>query len=88
MKSIDRESFCGKEQNIMYVPNVSIPKPQNVLKIGKTFSATKSDLHVESSLGVSKVPIVTSRVLEEVVDVDASSLENTWFLLSATAQRR
>jgi hypothetical protein len=46
-----------------------------VLRIGKTFSATKSDLHVESSLGVSKVPILTSRVLEEVVDV--SSLENT-----------
>jgi hypothetical protein len=48
-----------------------------VLKIGKTFSATKSDLHVESSLGVSKVPIVTSFVFEEAIDLDAFSLENT-----------
>jgi hypothetical protein len=71
------KAFVGKEQKIMYVPKVSIPKPYNVLKIDKTFSATKSDLHVESSSEVSKVPIVTSRVLEEVFDLDASSLENT-----------
>jgi hypothetical protein len=71
------KAFVGKEQNFMYVPKVSIPKPHNVLKIDKTFSATKSDLHVESSLGVSKVPIVTSCVLEEVINVDASSCENT-----------
>jgi hypothetical protein len=69
--------FVGKEQKFMYVPKVSIPKPHNMLKIDKTFSATKSDLHVESSLGVSKVPIVTSCVLEEVINDDASSLENT-----------
>jgi hypothetical protein len=43
----------------------------------KTFSATKSDLHVESSSGVSKVPIVTSCVFEETIYLDASSLENT-----------
>jgi hypothetical protein len=61
----------------MYVPKVSIPRPQNVLKIDKTFSATKSDLHVESSSGVSKVPIVTSCVFEKAIDLDASSLENT-----------
>jgi hypothetical protein len=48
-----------------------------VLKIDKTFSATKSDLHVESSPGVFKVPTMTSYVLEEVIDLDASSLENT-----------
>jgi hypothetical protein len=66
------KAFVGKEQKIMYVPKVSIPKPHNVLKVDKTFSATKSDLHVESSSGVSKVPTVTSHVLEEVVDVDAS----------------
>ena len=61
----------------MYVPMVSKPKPHNVLKIDKIFSETKSDLHVESSSGVPKVPIVTSCVLEEVIDLDASSLENT-----------
>jgi hypothetical protein len=77
LKFKKEKAFVGKEKKIMYVPKVSIPKPQNVLKIGKTFSATKSDLHIESSSGVSKVPIVTSRVLEEVVYVDASSLENT-----------
>jgi hypothetical protein len=71
------KAFLGKEQKFMYVPKVAIPKPQNVLKIGKTCSATKSDLKVESSSGVSKIPIVTSRVFEEVVDVDASSLEIT-----------
>ena len=67
----------GKEQKFMYVPKVSKPKPQNVLKIDKTFSETKSDLHVESSSREPKVPIVTGCVLEEVIDVDASSLENT-----------
>jgi hypothetical protein len=77
LKFKKEKAFVGKEQKNMYVPKVSIPKPQNVLKIGKIFSATKSDLHVESSSGVSKVPIVTSRVLEEVVDIDASSIENT-----------
>jgi hypothetical protein len=33
----------------MYVPKVSVRKPHNVFKIGKTFSSTKSDLQVESS---------------------------------------
>ena len=71
------KAFVGKEQKFMYVPKVSKPKPHNVLKIDKTFSETKSDLHVESSSGVPKVPIVTSCVLEEVIDLDASSLKNT-----------
>jgi len=71
------KAFVGKEQKFMYVPKVSVPKSHNVLKIDKTFSAIKSDLHVESSSGVPKVPIVTSCVLEEVIDLDASSLENT-----------
>jgi hypothetical protein len=47
------------------------------LKLIKKFSTTKRDLHVESSPGVSKVPILTSCVLEEVIDLDASSLDNT-----------
>jgi hypothetical protein len=52
----------GKEQKFMYVPKVSIPRPPNVFKSDKIFSAIKSGLHVESSSGVSKVPIVTSCV--------------------------
>jgi hypothetical protein len=56
---------------------VFVPKPQNVFKIGSFFSSTKSDLQVESSSGASKVPIVTSGVFEETIDLDASSLENT-----------
>jgi hypothetical protein len=43
------KAFVRKEQKIIYVPKVSIPKPHNVLQIDKTFSAAKSDLHVESS---------------------------------------
>jgi hypothetical protein len=60
--------FVGKEQKFMYVPKVSALKPQHVLKIGKIFSSTKSDLQVESSSGTSKVPI-------EVIDT--SSLDVT-----------
>jgi hypothetical protein len=71
------KAFVGKEQKFMYVPKVSIPRPQNVFKSDKTFSATKSGLHVESSSRVSKVPIVTSCVFEEAIDLDVSSLENT-----------
>jgi hypothetical protein len=48
--------FVGKEQKFMYVPKISALKPQHILKIGKTFSSTKSNLQVESSLGTSKVP--------------------------------
>ena len=71
------KAFVGKEQKFMYVPKAPKPKPHNMFKIDKTFSTTKSDLHVESSPGVSKVPILTSCVLEEVIDLDASSLDNT-----------
>jgi hypothetical protein len=77
LKFKKEKAFVGKEQKFMYVPKVSVPKPQNVSKIGKTFSSTKSDLQVESSSGAFKVPIVTSGVLEETIDLDASSLENT-----------
>jgi hypothetical protein len=41
------KAFVRKEQKIMYVPKVSVPKPQHVFKIGNTFSSTKSDLQVE-----------------------------------------
>jgi hypothetical protein len=65
-------NFVMKEQKFMYVPKVSVPKPQHVFKIGKTFSSTKSDFQVESSSGTSKVPGVVSGDLEETVDLNAS----------------
>jgi DNA-directed RNA polymerase subunit H (RpoH/RPB5) len=76
LKFKKEKAFVGKEQKFMYVPKVSVPKPHHVFKIGKTFSSTKSDLQVESSLGTSKVPSVVSGDLEETVDLNAS-FENT-----------
>jgi hypothetical protein len=61
----------------MYVNKVSVPKPQHIFKIGKTFSSTKSDLQVESSSGASKVPSVASGVFEETIELDASLLKIT-----------
>jgi hypothetical protein len=77
LKFKKEKAFVGKEQKFMYVSKVSVPKPQNVFKIGKTFSSTKSDLQVESSSGASKVPIVTSDVFKETIDLNAPSFENT-----------
>jgi hypothetical protein len=37
LKFKKEKAFVGKEQKFMYVPKVSIPRPQNVLKIDKTF---------------------------------------------------
>jgi hypothetical protein len=68
LKFKKEKAFGGKEQKFMYVPKMSVPKPQHVLKIGKTFSSTKSDLQVESSSETSKVPSVVSGELEETVD--------------------
>jgi hypothetical protein len=48
-----------------------------MFKIDKFLSSTKSDFHVESTIGGSKVHISASCVLDEVIDLDASSLENT-----------
>jgi hypothetical protein len=76
LKFKKEKAFVGKEPKFMYVPKVSMPKPQHVFKIGKIFSSTKSDLQVESSLGTSKVPSVVSGDLEETVDLNAS-FENT-----------
>jgi hypothetical protein len=77
LKFKKEKAFVGKEQKFMYVPKVSVPKPQNVFNIGKTFSSTKSDLQVELSSGASKVPTVTSGVFEETIDLNAHSFENT-----------
>jgi hypothetical protein len=44
LKFKKEKAFGEKEQKFMYVPKVSVPKPQHVFKIGKTFSSTKSDL--------------------------------------------
>jgi hypothetical protein len=76
LKFKKEKAFIRKEQKFMYVPKVSVPKPQYIFKIGKTFSSTKSDLQVESSSGTSKVPSVESGDLEETVDLNAS-FENT-----------
>jgi hypothetical protein len=72
LKFKKEKAFVGKEQQFMYVPKMSVPKPQNVFKVGKTFSSTKSDLQVESSSRAPKVPIVTSGVFEETIDLNAS----------------
>jgi hypothetical protein len=72
LKFKKEKTFVGKEEKFMYVPKVSVPKPQHVFKIGKTFSSTKSDLQVELSSGTSKVPSVVSGDLEETVDPNAS----------------
>jgi hypothetical protein len=77
LKFNKEKAFVGKEQKFMYVLKVSMPKPQNVFKIGNTFSSTKSDLQVESSSGASKVPIVKSGVFKEMIDLNAPSFENT-----------
>jgi hypothetical protein len=76
LKFKKEKAFVGKEQKFMYVPKVSVPKPQHIFKIGKTFSLTKSDLQVESSSGTSKVPSAVSGDLEETVDLNVS-FENT-----------
>jgi hypothetical protein len=76
LKFKKEKTFVGKEQKFMYVPKVSVPKPQHVFKIGKNFISTKSDLQIESSSGVSKVPSVVSGALEETIDLNAS-FQNT-----------
>jgi hypothetical protein len=76
LKFKKEKTFVGKEQKFMYVLKVSVPKPQHIFKIGKTFSSTKSDLQVESSLRTSKVPSVVSGDLEETVDL-TTSFKNT-----------
>jgi DNA-directed RNA polymerase subunit H (RpoH/RPB5) len=76
LKFKKEKAFVGKEQKFMYVPKVSVPKPQHVFKIGKAFSSTKRDLQVESSSRTSKMPSVVSGDLEEAVDLNAS-FDNT-----------
>ena len=71
------KAFVGKVQKFMYVPEAPIPKPLNAFKIDKTFSTTKSDVHVESSSGVSSTPIVTNLVLDDAIDLNARPPGNT-----------
>ena len=52
------KAFVGKEQKFMYVPKVPKPKPHIMFKIDKTFSSTANGLHVGSSTGGTKVPIL------------------------------
>jgi hypothetical protein len=44
LKFKKEKAFIGEEQKFMYVSKVSVPKPQHVFKIGKTFCSTKSYL--------------------------------------------
>jgi hypothetical protein len=62
------KAFVGKEQKFMYVPKVPKPKLHNMFK---------NALHVGTSTGGSKMPISASFTLDEVIDLDASSLDNT-----------
>ena len=63
------KAFVGKEQKFMYIPKSPKPKTCDMFKIDEILSA-KSDLHVESFPGMSKILDVTN-------GVDASSFENT-----------
>jgi hypothetical protein len=76
LKFQKEKAFVGKEQKIMYVSKVSVPKPQHVFMIGNFFSSTKRDLQVASSSGDSKEPSRASGVFEETIDLNAS-FENT-----------
>src|SRR3954465_10145042 len=49
------KDFVGKEQKFMYAPRAPKPRTCDMLKIDKTFSSTKSDSHIESSSGTSKI---------------------------------
>jgi hypothetical protein len=86
LKFKKEKDFVGKVQEFMYVPKVSMSKPQHVFKIGKNFSSTKSDLQIESSSGTSKVPSVVSGAPEETIHLNAS-FENTCFPLSAPSSK-
>ena len=63
------KAFVGKEQKFMYIPKALKPRTCDMFKIDEIFS-TKSDSHVESSPGMSKI-------LDATNGVDASSFENT-----------
>src|SRR3954470_23762133 len=70
------KAFVGKEQRFMHVPK--IPKSRTWdFKLDKTFSSTKSVLHIESSSGKSNIIEASSGSLEEVNGVDAPPLDNT-----------
>ena len=64
------KAFVGREQKFMYIPKAPKPRTCDMFKIDEIFSSTKSDLHVESSPG-------TSKILDATNGVDASSFENT-----------
>ena len=75
LKSKKEKVYVGREQKFMYVPKVPKPKTHYELKIDKTFSTVKGN---ETLPGTSKIPIVTSCVLEEAFDdLNDLSLDNT-----------
>ena len=75
LKSKKEKVYVGREQKFMYVPKVPKPKTHYELKIDKTFRTVKSN---ETPPRTSKIPIVTSCVLEEAFDdLDDLSLGDT-----------
>ena len=77
LKTKREKAFVGREQKFIYVPKMPKPKPPSTLKNDKTFSTINGDLHIGTSSGMPKVPIMTTCVLDEAFDLDSSSLGNT-----------
>src|SRR4051794_23106315 len=71
------KAFVGKDQRFMHVLQIPKSRTWDMFKLDKTFSSTKSVLHVESSSGKSEIIKASSGVLEEVNGVDAPPLDNT-----------
>jgi hypothetical protein len=49
LKFKKEKAFVGKEKTFMYVPNISVPKPQHVFKIGKTQNLRIGKLEVSKA---------------------------------------
>ena len=66
IKTMRDKDFVGREQKFISIPK---PKPPNM---------PKSDgLHNRTHSWIPKTPITTNHVLEEIIGVDVSSLDNT-----------
>ena len=68
IKTKKEKAFVGREQKFIYIPK---PKPHNMPK------DDGNDLRNRTPSWIPKAPIATNNVLDEIIDVDASSLGNT-----------
>ena len=68
IKTKKEKAFVGKGQKFIYIPK---PKPPNMPK------DDNNDLRNRTPSWIPKAPITTNYVLDEIIDVDASSLGNT-----------